>query len=151
MHVSVCSFPSVVGEGWKCKSAYQLTRMGMDILTPLWLGSTAMKQPIAEPLSMSNVKQTFPEVREDPAVVMIHAINKCCFFFPTSLPPEYLLNIAITTQPAYGEQLYQSDEIIGEKIWKQQKSTLVNDNQRTVPIAYKFGKVVVGSSLMKVN
>jgi len=46
----------VAGQGWKCKSAYQFTGMGMDILTLLWMGSKAMKRPWAEHLTMSNVK-----------------------------------------------------------------------------------------------
>lgn len=75
----------------------------MDILALLWMGSKAMKQPRVEPLSMSNVKWTFPEARAEPAVLIIHAANKCCFFFPTNLPPECLLNIAITAKPVYGE------------------------------------------------
>lgn len=52
----VCVCVCTAGEGWKCKSEYQLTGMGMDILALLWMGSKAMKQPRVEPLSMSNVK-----------------------------------------------------------------------------------------------
>lgn len=51
-----CVCVCMAGEGWKCKSEYQLIGMGMDILALLWIGSKAMKQPRVESLSMSNVK-----------------------------------------------------------------------------------------------
>lgn len=59
-------------------SEYQLTDMGMYIFPLLWMRSKAMK----EPLNMSNIEQTFPAARTDSGVLIIHTINKSCFFCP---------------------------------------------------------------------
>lgn len=64
-------------------SEYQLTDIGTDIFPLLWMGSKAMNWPV-EPLSMSNMKQAFPETRTDSGVLIVHAVNKSCFFFPTT-------------------------------------------------------------------